>query len=528
MVRAAMTIRTPNELRVAVYDRFWSVAGGGETYAGTIAEVLSLDHRVDLISHEPVDIAALQERLGLDLSRVRVVVVDDCEPIERVSRGYDLLINATYRDTSPNGARRGISIVHFPHLPTAGLAPWQIRMMGVLAGPARRAAGPLEFDAGFHPADVIRWQQVRWTNGRGVLRAMVTPATTRILRVAVARFLPDGTDRLVRVRVDGEDVSSFTITAARGRRQLLRPMIVEIPVEGRRGGVTIELLSETFVPDTTSGNGDQRHLGVPVVWAGFGAGPLSRLLEPVSLLAGPRRGMPWLDTYDRIVANSGYGASWVTRLWNRRCEVLVPAVTQRHAGDKAPIILSVGRFFAAERGHSKKQLELVRAFARLSPAFPDWELHLVGGCAPQDAPYLDLVRRAAEGLPVVFHIAATGEELDELYGRASIYWHATGLGEDLDQDPERAEHFGITTVEAMSAGAVPIVIRAGGQLEIVREGIDGYLFSDAESLVSRTRQVIEDPAQRSRLALAATERATVFSRAAFERRLRTMVADVLR
>jgi glycosyltransferase involved in cell wall biosynthesis len=528
MVRGPMNIRTPNELRVAVYDRFWAVAGGGETYAGTIAEVLSSDHRVDLISHEPVDVAALQERLGLDLSRVRVVVVDECEPIERVSRGYDLLINATYRDTSPNGARRGISIVHFPHVPTADLASWQIRMMGRLGAVGRRAAGPVEFDSGFHPADVIRWQQVRWSNGRGVLRANVTPATTRVLRVAMARFLPDGTDRLVRVRVDGEDAQAFTVTAARGRRQLLRPMIVEIPITGRRGGVTVELLSETFVPDETSGNGDRRQLGVPVVWAGFGSGLLSRLLEQVSLLAGPKRGMPWLDSYDRIVANSGYGASWVTRLWNRRCEVLVPAVKQRSSAEKAPMIVSVGRFFAAERGHSKKQLEMVRAFAELSPLHPQWELHLVGGCAPQDEPYLDMVRREAEGLPVVFHIAASGEELDELYGRASIYWHATGLGEDLDQDPERAEHFGITTVEAMSAGAVPVVIRAGGQLEIVREGIDGFLFADTDGLIARTDQIINDPELRERLAAAATERALIFGREAFERRLRSMVLDVLR
>lgn len=523
-----MTIRTPNELRVAVYDRFWSVAGGGETYAGSIAEILSLDHRVDLISHEPIDIASLQERLGLDLSRVRVVVVDDCEPIERVSRAYDLLINATYRDLSPNGARRGISVVHFPHLPTEHLAPWQLRLMGLLHRFARRSIGPVEFDAGFHPADIIRWQQVRWSNGHGVLRVAITPTTTKDLRIAVARFFPDRTDRLVRVKVDGVDVTSFTVVAARNRLQMLRPQIVTVPVTGARGGSIVELLSETFVPDETSGNGDRRRLGIPVVWAGTGAGPISRLFEMVSLLGAPRRGFPWLDSYDRIVANSGYGATWVQRLWNRRCEVLVPAVSQRTGGEKRPIILSVGRFFAPERGHSKKQLEMVEAFAQLSAQFPDWELHLVGGCAEQDQPYLDAVRRAAAGLPVVFHIGATGEELDALYSAASIYWHATGLGEDLDADPERAEHFGITTVEAMSAGAVPIVMRAGGQLEIVREGIDGYFFTDAEGLLARTRQVIEDDDLRLRLGESSVERAKIFDRDSFARRLRTMVDEVLR
>jgi len=523
-----MTIRTPNELRVAIYDRFWSVAGGGETYAGSIAEILSLDHRVDLITHEPIDLTLLQERLGLNLSRVRVVVVDECEPIERVSRGYDLLINATYRDLSPNGARRGISIVHFPHLPTEHLAPWQLRMIGLLNRIARRAAGPVEVDAGFHPADIIRWQQVRWSNGRGVVRLNITPTTTRTLRIAVARFFPDRTDRLVRVKVDGADVSSFTVVAARNRLQMLRPQIVSVPVTGVRGGSTVELLSETFVPDETSGNGDRRRLGIPVVWMGFGAGPISRLLETVSLLGAPRRGFPWLDSYDRIVANSGYGAMWVKRLWNRRCEVLVPAVTQRAAGEKRPMILSVGRFFDSERGHSKKQLEMVQAFARLSPQYPDWELHLVGGCSEQDQLYLAEVRRAAADLPVVFHIGASGQELDSLYGNASIYWHATGLGEDLDADPERAEHFGITTVEAMSAAAVPIVMRAGGQLEIVREGIDGYFFTDVEGLLARTRQVIEDDSLRQRLSESSVQRAKVFDRESFEQRLRAMVDEVLR
>jgi glycosyltransferase involved in cell wall biosynthesis len=192
------------------------------------------------------------------------------------------------------------------------------------------------------------------------------------------------------------------------------------------------------------------------------------------------------------------------------------------------MILSVGRFFDSERGHSKKQLEMVKAFARLSPQYPDWELHLVGGCSEQDQPYLAEVRRAAADLPVVFHIGASGQELDSLYGNASIYWHATGLGEDLDADPERAEHFGITTVEAMSAAAVPIVMRAGGQLEIVREGIDGYFFTDIEGLLARTRQVIEDDSLRQRLSESSVQRAKVFDRESFEQRLRAMVDEVLR
>ena len=79
----------------------------------------------------------------------------------------------------------------------------------------------------------------------------------------------------------------------------------------------------------------------------------------------------------------------------------------------------------------------------------------------------------------MLHVDSSGAELDALYRGAAVYWHATGLDEDIDDDPVRAEHFGITTVEAMSAGAVPVVIAAGGQPEIVRDGVDGFLFGDA-------------------------------------------------
>jgi len=64
----------------------------------------------------------------------------------------------------------------------------------------------------------------------------------------------------------------------------------------------------------------------------------------------------------------------------------------------------------------------------------------------------------------------------------AIYWHATGLGEDLDRFLDRAEHFGIMTFEAMAFGCVPIVIRAGGQPEIVEGGRHGYLFADVDEL----------------------------------------------
>jgi hypothetical protein len=57
-------------------------------------------------------------------------------------------------------------------------------------------------------------------------------------------------------------------------------------------------------------------------------------------------------------------------------------------------------------------------------------------------------------------------------------WHATGYGFDAEQYPAKQEHFGMTTVEAMSAGAVPVVLNTGGQREIVTHGDDGFLWGE--------------------------------------------------
>ena len=94
-----------------------------------------------------------------------------------------------------------------------------------------------------------------------------------------------------------------------------------------------------------------------------------------------------------------------------------------------------------------------------------------------------------------------------LFAESSIYWHASGFGEDEQRTPERFEHFGITVVEALAAGAVPIVYGAGGPAEIVQDGVHGYHWHDLDELMALTRRVATDVAERGRLSAAAEQRA---------------------
>jgi glycosyltransferase involved in cell wall biosynthesis len=117
------------------------------------------------------------------------------------------------------------------------------------------------------------------------------------------------------------------------------------------------------------------------------------------------------------------------------------------------------------------------------------------------------------------------EELQRLYSEAAIYWHAAGYG--AEEEPEAAEHFGITTAEAMGHGAVPVVIARGGQPELVGDGEAGYLWDQLDVLKSRTLELVDDAGLRRRLGAAARRRSLDWSRPNFKRRMVSALAPVI-
>jgi glycosyltransferase involved in cell wall biosynthesis len=133
----------------------------------------------------------------------------------------------------------------------------------------------------------------------------------------------------------------------------------------------------------------------------------------------------------------------------------------------------------------------------------------------RSAMFANRIVQNSAGFPVFFHFNAAREEIKGLYRRAAVYWHATGYGFDVDRYPAKQEHFGISTVEAMSAGAVPVVHASGGQKEIVTDGVDGFWWNEIDGLISQTITLIADPTLRCRIAQEAIVASKRFSKAAF-------------
>lgn len=235
-----------------------------------------------------------------------------------------------------------------------------------------------------------------------------------------------------------------------------------------------------------------------------------------------------INSYTTITANSKYTAGWIKKYWDREATVVYPVCDDM--GPPVPkknIILSVGRFFADNgSSHHKKHHELVKAFVKLDR--PDWELHLAGSAGPDHdtAKYLDMLTALAKGHDNIHvHANAPFKDLQRLYKEASIYWHATGLGYDALEFPENQEHFGITTVEAMTAGVVPVVINTAGQLEAVSDGVNGLLWSDIDQLITMTNRLIDNPEMMKKMSREAVKSSTLYNRESFLKVFDRLILD---
>lgn len=230
--------------------------------------------------------------------------------------------------------------------------------------------------------------------------------------------------------------------------------------------------------------------------------------------------------FDAVVINSKFHQDIISkRLVNPHAIVLHPPVTLRQPRDwnqKQKTILAVGRFF---RGlHSKRQDVLIDAFRLFSKQAPDWKFVLAGGLSDESSArdYSERLRQSAEGLPIEFRTNVSATELNELFSSSRFFWHAAGFEVPKDQ-PEKMEHFGIATVEAMSAGCIPLVYRAGGQEEIIQDGINGFFWTSTAELVDRTVSLLKDDQQSAKISNAATERSYEFGKDSFAEKLLTLV-----
>jgi len=220
----------------------------------------------------------------------------------------------------------------------------------------------------------------------------------------------------------------------------------------------------------------------------------------------------------KIICNSVFTKDFIDKKYKTKSVVLYPPIdiSAFHSLTKEQSILTVGRFSLINgKIDFKKQSVLIEIFKKLHENNKNITLTVVTSVIDSDKKHLEEFIKKYQREGVSFVISPSFEQLQKLYGKATVYWHAAGFGEDLKKNPERAEHFGISTVEAMTAGCVPIVFNGGGQKEIIQEGANGFLWSTKEELVEKSLHVFNNKSLQTSLVESAQKTAQGFSSDAF-------------
>ena len=538
--------------KIAIYDRYLSTVGGGERYSCKIAEVLSKQNefKVDLITDIFADLKKVSRRLNLDLSRVNLKIfpfVSEDYAV-RITKKYDLFINTTYLSSLPAFGQKNIYLCYFPtpfdvdfkfiHKFLLFFFRLPARWLFKLAGKLSENFNEIEIEEGLYEPKRFLLRRGSWSSGRVILRVK---KSNQPLRLGFKN--PDRTGLgLMKVNIklfgDREVSKGFLynkdIELGKGAKETS-----EIPLSLTRDAPEVLISSDTFIPvETDRSSKDSRKLGVVVYdkrrISLFKKAVLKILgYIPLFLITFPGD-LTFLKTYNKIITISEYSKKWIKKLWGSESTILFPPVDidSFKVGKKEKIILSVGRFFPEH--HNKKQLELAQTFKQILEQYSDemrgYTLYLVGGVGGRadHLEYVEKIRVASKNYPIEIITNIGWGELVKLFARSYIFWHASGMGEDEKVHPERFEHFGITTVEAMAAGCIPVVINKGGQKEIINNGYDGFFFKDWQELKDITIKIIRGEVDGEKVRKNAISNCRKFSNSNFKKDLISIISKILK
>jgi glycosyltransferase involved in cell wall biosynthesis len=216
-----------------------------------------------------------------------------------------------------------------------------------------------------------------------------------------------------------------------------------------------------------------------------------------------------------IFVNSTFTKNVLCQIDNDICEkvyVFYPPIPIRpmdkselieNVSNRRNIVLTVSRF------SREKKIEIVMDIAK---EVNEGEFIIVGSLV--DNEYYMYLKRIIEKERIhniKLQPNISFEELHSLRAKSKVYLH-----------PMPYEHFGISIVEAMASGCVPVVHRSGGPWYDIleRKEIYGYAYSTVNEAIVKIQALLSDPDHYLKKALLALERSKTFTYEKFCERLR--------
>jgi len=203
----------------------------------------------------------------------------------------------------------------------------------------------------------------------------------------------------------------------------------------------------------------------------------------------------------RILTNSRFTQSEIMRVLGRQAEVVYPPAIPKgfvsSESRKEDVVLTVSRIAL------DKDLDILEDFANASAG----KAIVLAGTTDKTSPHV-----ISKLHKVLVKPDLPYDALQDLYSRSKVYLHT-----------KRYEHFGISVVEAMAHGCVPVVHRSGGPwMDILdeKQGVYGFSYETVDEGIKYIEMLMQDDKLREDISQRAKERAlTMFSEESFQNKM---------
>ena len=209
-----------------------------------------------------------------------------------------------------------------------------------------------------------------------------------------------------------------------------------------------------------------------------------------------------------LLTNSTFSAEAIKNVYLLDATVIYPPVdieVFRPSSQKEDLIVTLGRF-----NPSKKHETLIRAFSMVKRG----RCIIIGSVRKRDSiKYLKKLKQLVNDLKinrkVDLIVNCSFSMVRNILSKAKIYVHCAPF-----------EYFGVSVVEAMASGCVPIVYRGGGPYtDIIEYNKYGISFKDPHELARKINSLLDDDNLYKKLAEKAIRRSKIFSANNFKNKI---------
>ena len=212
-----------------------------------------------------------------------------------------------------------------------------------------------------------------------------------------------------------------------------------------------------------------------------------------------------------LLSVSDFTRGFVERKWERDSRTVYPPCPVEAFSElnrvrsRENLVVTIGRIVPEKRFH---------LFVELARLVPRTRFVAIGSLSDQASTYYEQLKSSAP--ENVSFILSPLRKVRDLLSRAMAYVHCA-----------ENEHFGITIVEAMAAGCVPIVHDSGGPREIVTSDV-GFRWPDLPAAVRQINLLADNDHFREELSAASSIRAKNFRSEVFESEMARVFGNVLK